>query len=450
MAHAPRNSRSRTREKQPALSNSPVLGHLPPPVNAPPSGNGPVKIKPAGESGRRGFHPLHFFRIVLRSASWISAAVNILWPVVPVALAVRYSRPDEHLAIFVLAYLAMVPCANLVGFAGQELARKFNHVFGVLTEVTLGSVVEIIMFHVLLRHDQFIVIKAAILGSILATMLLCLGLVFFVGGVRRDNQTFNEAISETGNGLLLVAGFALAIPTVFDHSVTSFTAEVLANRVTDISRITAILLMISYLVYAFFQARSHHGIYDAIFEADEHVDRDGHRDRAKPKLTLTECIIALAIAITLVTFMAIILVEEIPFIVEERGVSDPFMGLILVPLVEKAAEHLTAIDEAWDDQMNFAMSHVLGATIQTAMFNGPLVVISGWGLNKAMDLSFETFEIVSLILAIITVGNFLRDQKSNYLEGFLCVIIYVLIAIAAAYYPNPAEHGGSGESTAEH
>ena len=179
----------------------------------------------------------------------------------------------------------------------------------------------------------------------------------------------------------------------------------------------------SYLVFTFFQVRSHHDIYDAIFEQDEAAHRDAHRNRVKAKLTLTECIIALAIAITLVTSMALTLVEQIDFVVEERGVSDPFMGLILVPLVEKAAEHLMAINEAWDDQMNFAMPHLLGATLQTALFNGPLVVISAWGPDKALDLSFETFEDVVLILAIVAVGNFLRDGKSNYLEGFLCVII---------------------------
>ena len=103
------------------------------------------------------------------------------------------------------------------------------------------------------------------------------------------------------------------------------------------------------------------------------------------------------------------------------------MGLILVPLVEKAAEHLTAVDEAWDNQMNFALAHVLGATLQTALFNSSLVVIVGWGLNKGMDFNFETFNIIVLILAIIVVGNFLRDQKSNYLEGALCILVYMLI-----------------------
>lgn len=132
------------------------------------------------------------------------------------------------------------------------------------------------------------------------------------------------------------------------------------------------------------------------------------------------------------------------------------MGLILVPLVEKVAEHLTAVDEAWDNQMNFALAHILGATVQTALFNSSLVVIAGWGLNKEMDLNFEVFDIVILILAIIVVGNFLRDQRSNYLEGSLCILIYVIIgmcsrfgvicetnpnniAIASWYYPNPGE-----------
>jgi Ca2+:H+ antiporter len=99
----------------------------------------------------------------------------------------------------------MVPCANLIGFAGQELARKLPRVVGILLETTLGSVVEIILFMVLLSRVQYAVIKAAILGSILSTMLLCLGMCFFVGGMRREEQCFDEAIGEVGNGLLLTA-----------------------------------------------------------------------------------------------------------------------------------------------------------------------------------------------------------------------------------------------------
>ena len=192
--------------------------------------------------------------------------------------------------------------------------------------------------------------------------------------------------------------------------------------------------------------RTHRNIYHSILEKDEMRDVDRHKDLAKDKLTLTECVVALIIALAIVSMVAVFLVLEISFIVEERHVSDAFIGLILVPVVEKAAEHLTAVDEAFDNQMNFALSHVLGATIQTALLNAPLVIIVGWGLHKDMALSFEIFDITVLVLSIIVVGNFLRDGKSNYLEGFLCVVVYVIIAVTAWFYPNLEGTASNGEA----
>jgi Ca2+:H+ antiporter len=138
--------------------------------------------------------------------------------VVPAAIALRYARKDLHLAIFILNYIAMVPCANLVGFAGQELARKLPKVFGILMETTLGSVVEIILFMVLLNHNEFAVIQAAILGSILATLLLCLGMCFVAGGIRHTQQEFDEVVSEVGNGLLLTAYATQILPNTVANS----------------------------------------------------------------------------------------------------------------------------------------------------------------------------------------------------------------------------------------
>jgi Ca2+:H+ antiporter len=247
---------------------------------------------------------------------------------------------------------------------------------------------------------------------------------------------------------MLVAGLGLIIPTVFyntlignvnnvDPEAPVITAQLLQTRTEKISHATAIVLLVAFLVYIWFQARSHHGLYEDILEADEERDHDRHRDLAKDKLTFTESIIALIIALTFVSFMAVFLVKEIEYLVLHNGVSDHFLGLILVPLVEKASEHLTAVDEAYDNQMNFALAHVLGASIQTALLNTPLVVLVGWGIGKPMSLNFELFDAVVLILAIIVVGNFLRDEKSDYLEGALSVFVYILIAVTAFYYPNP-------------
>ncbi|KAF2681251.1 hypothetical protein K458DRAFT_310007 [Lentithecium fluviatile CBS 122367] len=418
----------------------------------------PQHIHPDGESGRSGFQFGHFLNVAWRSGSNAAKYVNLLWPFVPVAIVLQFATPGLPLLVFAFSYIAMVPVANLLGFAGQEFARKMPKVSGILIETAFGSIVEIILFLILIakhssaegssEHGNLIpVIQAAILGSILTNLLLCLGACFFVGGLRQASQKFHASISEVGTGLLCVAGFGLLIPSAYYTALKSstvpvaighhtFTEKVLQHNVLRISQVTSIMLIIAFIIFIWYNARSQHSIFDEVLEADEHHDLDRHDDLAKPKFTFTECIVALVLSLVLVTLLAFFLVEHIEDVVES-GVPDQFLGLILLPLVEKAAEHLTAIDEAWDGQINFALFHCIGPSIQTALFNAPLVVIVGWCLGKDMDLNFEIFMIVLLVLSIVVVGNFLRDGESNYLEGALLMIIYVIIAVASWYYPNP-------------
>lgn len=253
---------------------------------------------------------------------------------------------------------------------------------------------------------------------------------------------------------ILTSVAALVLPAVFyaylfqnpDYNLTTVN---IPYNTRLISRGVAIISIIGYLVYVYFQTVSHDGLLHEIYEADDHKDKDRHEELAKPKLTMTEVIVALLVSLTCVSLVAISLVLEIPYIVEERGVSDAFVGLILIPLVEKIAEHLLAIDEAYDNQINMALAHVLGASIQTALFNAPLVVLVGWGIGVGMDYNFAIFDAVALILAVLAVGSFLRDRSSNYLEGMLCVMTYIIIAICAFYFPNPAHHGGAAEGGSE-
>ncbi|KAK3369438.1 calcium/proton exchanger [Lasiosphaeria ovina] len=420
-----------------------------------------------GESGRSGFHLRHFLRVLWKSSCTVSMLVNVLWPFVPAALVLHFVAPAAHLWIFALSYIAMVPAANLLGFAGQEFARKMPKVAGILIETTFGSIVEIILFIVLIvKHEPegedegngdegnlIPIIQAAILGSILTNLLLCLGLCFFFGGLRQTTQKFHAIVSETGSGLLLVAAFGLLIPSAFYSALkpetvlvfSSNTLHALHDKLTEaklradilkISQASSIVLMVAFFLYIWYCASSQHSIFDEVIEQDEHGDADREADLAKEKFTMTETFVALFISLVFVTLLLIFLVDEIEHVVA-FGVPDQFLGLILLPLVEKAAEHLTAIDEAWDGVINVALYHCLGPSIQTALFNGPLVVTVGWAIGKPMDLNFEIFMIGLLVLSILVVGNFLRDGESNWLEGALLVIVYIIIAIAAWYYPNP-------------
>lgn len=257
-------------------------------------------------------------------------------------------------------------------------------------------------------------------------------MVLFFPGIRQHetNQKFHKIISEVGSSLLLVAAFGLLIPSAFYSALKSetvktesekFTPEKLDNDILKISQMTSIVLIIAYGIYLIYSCTSAHSVFDEVIEQDEHGDLDHAEDMKKPKLTMTEALLAIGISIALVIVLLVMLVDQIEHVVE-AGVPDQFLGLILLPLVEKAAEHLTAIDEAYDGVMNVALYHCLGPSIQTALFNAPLVVLVGWVMNKPMDLNFEIFMIVLLVLSILVVGNFLRDQESNWLEGSLLVV----------------------------
>ena len=342
------------------------------------------------------------------SSCTVSKYVNFLWPVVLVAFFLRgfssfgTSMNINPLIRFTAAYLAVIPTANLVGFAGQELARKMSKVKGILVEVALGGVVEVVLFVVLVvKHessssnkkgeekkngnhgdgdgeegnDLIPIIQAAILGSILTNLLLCLGLVFFFGGLRRTRQTFHAVVSEVGTGLLLVAAFGLLIPSAFYSALKgetssssrlpgmgmvmakheNFTREKLQGDILHISHATSVALIAAFGFYIWFQARSQHSIFDEVIEMDEHRDADRQADLQKPKFTMTETLVALVVSLTLVTLLLIFLVEGIEHVVQ-AGVPDQFLGLILLPLVEKAAEHLTAIDEAWGMFVSLSLS----------------------------------------------------------------------------------------------
>lgn len=271
------------------------------------------------------------------------------------------------------------------GLLGPRIC-KMPKVAGILIETTFGSIVEIILFVALIiKHNSnssadngnegnlVPIIQAAILGSILTNLLLCLGLCFFFGGLRQSAQKFHAIVSEVGAGLLLVAAFRLLIPSAFYSALKSeavvhangeFTRPKLQDDVLHISRATSLALMLAAVLWAWFQASSQHSIFDEVIEMDEHRDADRETDLERPKFTMTETVISLVFPLALVTILLILLVEGIEHVVE-AGVPDQFLGLILLPLVEKAAEHITAVDEAWgtfllsaDTISSFARKHL--------------------------------------------------------------------------------------------
>ena len=274
-----------------------------------------------GESGRTWLNPWLFLLICYKSSSRLSMLTNSLWPFTIAALILHYHDNDNQIWIFVTAYAGMVPAANLVGFAGHQLARKLPTTLGVLVETALGSCVELVLLTVLIQQQGNLsirVIRAVILGSILANLLLCLGLCFLVGGIFHPRQKFHVELSEVACNLMLVAGMGLVIPSIFYHSLKLSSAEhahsdgFLEERALRLSRVVAVVLLAAFFAYLWFQTRSHFGIYQDILQADE--SRHGHGGRSDEpvaRLTLTEALLAVAIGVTFVSFMAVFLVQQI-------------------------------------------------------------------------------------------------------------------------------------------
>ncbi|PWW77895.1 hypothetical protein C7212DRAFT_350842 [Tuber magnatum] len=392
--------------------------------------------------GRRGCNPFRAFVIMLRSSSSLGACTNVLLPFVPVGLVLHWLKPDLHLWIFLTNYLAMIPMGNLLAFSSAQFSRRLPRVLGVIIQLTVASAVEVILCLVLLFKNEFQVIQAALLGSMLANLLLCTGLCFIVGGIRTKAQEFSETVAETGGGLLLVSVASLMLPCAFYESISamgSLPEDELDRKILHISRFSAVLLLIAYATYLFFQLATHHSEIDQALYESAQRNKDRENNIRRENLTVGEAAFLTLMSLTFVTLHAVFLVEQIHWIVSHKHVSDAFMGLILVPLVEKAAEHLKGIDEAWDDAMDFALSHLLGSTIQTALLVSPIIVLAGWIAHRPFNLNFEVFMVIVLVFSVLIVGNFIKDRKSNYLEGALCVIFYIMIAVTTWYYPSPED-----------
>lgn len=382
------------------------------------------------------------FHIALKNASPPLQVLLLLWIFVPVAVTLAFTKRSEHRLIFAFSYVAIIPCASTLDLAGQELARNLPRVAGIAVETLLGTVVEMVLFIILIARpndhgNAVTVIKAAILGSILANMLLCLGLCLLIGGMKYEQQKFHSLVGGTSSDVLLGSGFAMLLPAIFfsalyssatssqsDYSLVQLSSDTLA-----FSRGTAVILLSTFFVHIYHNAKAKRTLLDQILASEE-------EEKPADRFTLTECLVLATISLGCVCLLAFILVREIHPIVISGPISENFMGLIIVPLVEKMSEHVTTINKVLKNQPNMAILHCIGPSISTALFNTPVVVFVGWGLNKPMDLNFEVFQLASLLLAILVVINFLGDGTSNYLKGYILVMIYITLAVGAWYYPS--------------
>lgn len=263
------------------------------------------------------------------------------------------------------------------------------------------------------------------LGSILSNILLVLGCCFFVGGLRFSEQSFNSTVASTMSSLMAVASASLIIPATLYAALSQSSENAQAN-ILFLSHGTAIILLVLYVMYLYFQLRSHAQLFEESNGSD--TEQAGGAEEAEGEEQLLSpwaATVALIIVTVLVALCADYLVGSIDSIVEKTGMSKTFIGLVLIPIVGNAAEHVTAVVVAYKDKMDLAIGVAIGSSLQIALFVTPFLVILGWIMGVEMTLRFQTFETVAFFISGLVVTLLIQDGKSNYLEGGMCLGMYV-------------------------
>lgn len=276
------------------------------------------------------------------------------------------------------------------------------------------------------------------LGSILSNILLVLGCCFLAGGITNSRtgtiagieQDFNSTVASTMSSLMTVAAASLIIPATLYAALSKSSADTDKN-ILFLSHGTAIVLLALYVLYLVFQLRTHVKLFDA-----ENVDDD--EEEEEPQLSPWAAGVVLVVVTIAVAVCAEYLVDSIDSLVETAHISKTFIGLILLPIVGNAAEHVTAIVVALKDKMDLALGVAIGSSMQIALLVTPFLVILGWIIDQPMTLRFETFETVIFFLSVLVTTYVIQDGKSNYLEGAMLIGLYIIIALSFLVYPDDA------------
>ncbi|KAE8144692.1 sodium/calcium transporter [Aspergillus avenaceus] len=399
-------------------------------------------------------------------ATLFNSWINVLLFAAPVGIALKYVDVDP-VAVFVVNFVAIIPLAAMLGYATEEIAMRTGETIGGLLNASFGNAVELIVAIIALADGEVVIVQTSLIGSMLSNLLLVMGMCFFFGGINRLEQHFNPVVAQTAASLLALAVGCLIIPTAFHNW-----SGAGASGVAPLSRGTSIIMLVVYGCYLFFQLKSHTEIYNepspkvekrrvkigegdasrgiaqigkmsatmAGHNAQQLKLQDPDDEPEEPQLSIWVAVLTLAISTAFVALCAEYMVDSINAITDRGGVSETFVGLILLPIVGNAAEHATAVTVACKDKMDLAIGVAVGSSMQIALLVLPLIIVIGWCKgNDDMTLYFDAFQVILLFVAVLLVNYLIADGKSHWLEGVLLMMMYLIIAVAAWFYPTKTQ-----------
>ena len=350
-----------------------------------------------------------------RSIPWRA----LLLLAVPLSIVLERGFHAPALAVFATACLGVLPLAGYMGEATEHLAHRSGPTIGGLLNATFGNAAELIISIVALQAGLVGLVKASITGSILGNLLLILGLSLVVGGLRRDELRFNRANAGMSAGMLSLAVIALVLPALF-HALHPGSAARLSEL--RMSESVALILLVTYGLSLVFTLKTHRCLFWS-----ESAPVDG------PMWSIKKAALVLAAATVGVAIESELLVHAATEATKTLGLTETFLGLIIVPLIGNAAEHATAVVVARKGKMDLALQIALGSSTQVALLVAPILVFAGVLLGQDMNLAFTPFEILALGMATGVTAIITLDGESNWFEGVQLLALYGMLAVAAFF-----------------
>ena len=339
--------------------------------------------------------------------------MDILLVFVLITIALNYMNADSTL-LFVSSLLAILPLAAKMGEATEELAKIYGGHIGGLLNATFGNAAELIIALLAINKGLVDLVKASLAGSIIGNLLFVLGLSMFLGGLKFKEQGFSTRLAGLNSTMLLIAFMSIMIPSLF-HFVP------LEHRVNDekiLSISVSVLLISIYLLSIVFSLKTH-----------EYLFRSKKKVEQKARWTRNYAITILAVSTILLGIVSEIFVGQIEHVAENFGLTELFIGAIVVAVIGNAAEHMAAIFFALKNNLNLSVNVTVGSSLQIAMFVAPVAVLAGVFLHKPMDLVFTPFEIIAVFASVLIVNEISSDGRCNWFEGAQLVIMYLIIAV---------------------
>ncbi|HEU0275510.1 MAG TPA: calcium/proton exchanger [Candidatus Udaeobacter sp.] len=352
---------------------------------------------------------------------------------VPPAIVLRFWPGNvSPTALFVCSALGIIPAAGWIGRATEALADRVGEGLGGLLNATFGNAAELIIAGIALSKGLTNVVKASITGSIIGNVLLVFGISILFGATKYKEQRFNRTAARTSVISLSLAAIGLIIPTVF-HRAADFSPRGWTPRMEQkLSLAIAVVLFLTYFCMLGFSLWTH-----------KHFFRAAHRDAEEKETPWSRArsITILLLATALVALLSEFLVGTIESVRDSVGLTEVFVGVIVVAIVGNAAEHSTAILMAMKNKMDLTVGIAIGSSLQIALFVAPVLIFLSYLFGRPMDLEFTLPEVVAVVASVYILFQISGDGETNWIEGIQLLSVYIILGIFFFYLPEPQAAG---------